>query len=126
MVSGKRINNLAAEMRTTDFSIISGLSPSIGGENEGPNPHELLEAALAACTITTLQMYRNHKGLGLLETSVVVKIESEGKDGVLISRQISFQTILTAEEKTKLLEIADKCPIHKLLSQAAKIETVMV
>lgn len=124
MVQASRTSNLAAAIRTDNFEIISGVKPNLGGNDEGPNPHELLEGALAACTIITVQMYANHKKIKLESTNVIVKTISESKEHSVLERSISFVGELTIEEKAKLLEIADKCPIHKLLSSKIEIQTI--
>jgi putative redox protein len=122
MVTGERQELLVAKMVAGNFSIISGVSEKLGGRDEGPNPHELLEAALAACTIITVQMYADRKGIPLESTDVQVKTVSEGAESV-ISREISFRGNLTPEQKIRLAEIADKCPIYKLLVSKVTIET---
>lgn len=124
MVSGQRQELLVAKMVAGNFSIISGVQASLGGHDEGPNPHELLEAALVACTIITVQMYADRKGIPLESTDVVVKIISEGSETV-ISREISFRGNLTDEQKNRLAEIADKCPIHKLLESKVTIQNII-
>ena len=123
MVNGKRLHNLAADMTAGDFQIISGVGEALGGNNEGPNPHEILEASLAACTILTLQMYANHKKIKLTSANVIVKIDSESSEFSVISRKIQLEGELSAEERAKLFEIADKCPIHKLLSSQIAIQS---
>lgn len=122
MITGIRKDNLTAEINIRSHKIVAGLLETLGGKDEGPNPHELVEAALAACTILTAQMYANRKGIKLDSTDVVVKIVSEGADSV-IEREVSFKGDLTEEEKTKLAEIVEKCPIHKLLQSNIKINT---
>lgn len=126
MIQGRRKNNLAAELSVRQFSILSGVTKELGGADEGPSPHELVEAALAACTIITVQMYANRKQMKLESTNVTVKIESESKEASTISRQIEFVGDLTQEEKGKLLEIANKCPIHKLLESKITVATTMI
>lgn len=125
MITGKKINKLAVEMNTRNHSLFSGLTENLGGNDEGINPHELLEAALAACTILTVQMYAAKKGIALESTKALVKIVSEGSE-VRISRELTFQGDLKPEEKTKLTEIAEKCPIHRLLQSQVIIETSVV
>lgn len=124
MITGKRKENFVAEINVRDHQVLSGLPESLGGHDEGPTPHELLESALAACTILTAQMYAKRKGLKLDSTVVAVKIITEGVDSV-ISREVSFEGDLSAEERVKLSEIVEKCPIHKLLESNIKIETVV-
>ncbi len=123
MIEARNINTIAAELKTEDHNFVSGISKAFGGSEEGPNPHEYLEAALAACTITTLQMYANRKQLGVTGIHVDVKIESEAKEGTVINRSIKIDGDLSDSDRSRLLEIADKCPIHKLLSKKITILT---
>lgn len=124
MITGMRKEEFVAEITARTHTIVAGLDEKLGGKDEGPNPHEMLEAALAACTILTAQMYAKRKGLKLESTDVAVKIVSEGSDSV-ISREVSFRGDLSAEDRTKLSEIVGKCPIHKLLESNIKIETTI-
>lgn len=123
MVQGRRINELAAEITARQFTTVSGVTNDLGGADEGPTPHELLEAALAACTIITVQMYANRKKMKLESTNVTVKVESESKEASVISRKIEFKGDLTDDERARLLEIAGKCPVHRLLQSQITIQT---
>lgn len=98
------------------------LLPALGGEDKGPNPHELLEAALVGCTLQTMQMYGARKGWSLGSTRVGVKTLAEGAE-VRIGRVLHFDPHLTEEQQLKLTEIANKCPIHKLLHAKITVET---
>jgi putative redox protein len=89
------------------------------------NPHEILETALAACTAITLKMYAKRKNIPLDDVLVDVNTVSEGKDSVL-SRKVHLLGALSPEEKTRLMEIADKCPIHKLLMSNITIQTEQI
>lgn len=122
MIAGQRKEGLAAELTVRDHHLLSGVVEKLGGHDEGPSPHEILEAALAACTIITAQMVANRKDMKLDSTDVTVKILSEGPE-TRISREVSFRGDLTAEQKARLFEIVQKCPIHKLLESQVKIET---
>lgn len=122
MILGHRKKDLTAELTVRTHSILSGLVEKLGGHDEGMNPHEILEAALAACTILTAQMYANRRGLKLESTEAIVKIETEGEKSS-ISRSVKFSGELTEEEKAKLLEIVGKCPIHKLLESEITVST---
>ena len=126
MITGTRKENLAALIKINDHELVSGVSEKLGGNNEGPTPHELLESALAACTIITVQMYANRKQWNLKSTNVAVKIISEDKTGTVIQRDVSFEGDLTSEQKQSLLDIANKCPVHKLLSGPIEIKTLAV
>lgn len=122
MITGKKINKLAVDMNIRNHTLISGLTENLGGSDEGPNPHELLEAALAACTILTVQMYADKKGIKLESTQAFVKILSEGSE-TRILRELNFKGDLSKEEINKLTEIAEKCPIHRLLQSQVIIDT---
>lgn len=123
MVTGRRSGDLAATIRSGNFEIISGVLPQEGGTDDGPNPHRLLEAALASCTIITVQMYANRKGWPLKSTNVMVNIVKEDATGTVLSREISFDGDLTDEQRDRLFEISNKCPLHKLLSGKIEIES---
>jgi putative redox protein len=124
MVTGKRSTGLVATMAAKTHELISGVSEKLGGHDEGADPHELLEAALTACTIITAQLYANRKGIKLESADVTVKIVSEGP-ATVISREVSFRGDLTEDQRTRLGEIVNKCPIHRLLESNVKIETTI-
>ena len=122
MIEGRRSGELSAELKVRNHTIIAGIAEKLGGKDEGFDPHEILESALAACTIITVQMYANRKQWKLVSTDVKVKVESEGAQTV-ISREITFRGELSNEEKDRLLDIANKCPIHRLLTSQVTINT---
>lgn len=126
MVVGQRLGNLGAAVRAGDFEVVSGVLAAQGGNNEGPDPHQLLETALAACTIITIQMYANRKQWPLTSVHCAIKIEKEGPEGTYLKRDISFDGDLTDEQRSRLFEIGEKCPIHKLLSGKVEIASNLV
>jgi uncharacterized OsmC-like protein len=107
---------------------------SSGGEDMGATPYELLLAALGACTSITLRMYARQKQWPLEE--VVVRLghsrihaadcaECETKEGTLdrIDRELELKGPLTPEQKARLLEIAEKCPVHRMLTSEVNIRS---
>lgn len=105
-----------------------------GGTDTGPNPYEYLTAGLGACTSMTIRMYADRKRLPLQGVKVSLRYgkvhaedcaECETKDGALdrIEREIELAGPLDEDAKTKLLEIADKCPVHRTLHSEVWIET---
>lgn len=122
MVTGKRREALVAALTAGAHQIIADVSKELGGTDLGPGPHEILEAALAACTIITVQMYANRHQWNLESTNVKVAVDKEGAESHL-TREISFIGDLTEVQKSKLAEIAEKCPIHKLLTSHITIST---
>jgi putative redox protein len=101
--------------------LIADAPSQYGGDDAGFTPHDLLASSLGACTALTLNMYAQRKGIDLQKVDVTV--EHADKDGgYVFNRHLTFHGNLTDEQKTSLLGIADKCPIHKILS--GKIEIV--
>jgi putative redox protein len=93
-----------------------------GGEDTGPEPHELLLAALGACTAMTLRLYAGRKRWPLRD--VRVRLNGGPSDGrYTISRQITLLGDLDADQRTRLMEIADKCPVHRTLTGEVRIDT---
>jgi putative redox protein len=107
---------------------------AMGGDDSGPDPYEHLLAALGACTAMTLRMYARHKSIPLEHVRVELQhgrehrqdcenCEKNGAALEVIERAVSFSGDLTAEQRTRLLEIADKCPVHRTLHAELDVRT---
>jgi len=109
--------------------IYSDEPADLGGTDEGMTPAALLLASLGSCTAITIRMYADRKEMALeaikIHLSIDNKEEELNKD-TNISRQIEFIGDLTDKERDRLLQIADKCPIHKILSNPISITSVMI
>ncbi|UYO41326.1 alpha/beta fold hydrolase [Rhodopseudomonas palustris] len=107
---------------------------SVGGRDSGPGPYDLLLSALGACTAMTMRLYAERKALPLDRVTVTLShakihaedcAECETKVGLLdrIERVIGIEGDLPAEQRAKLIEIADKCPVHRTLTSEVSIIT---
>jgi len=95
---------------------------AVGGADAGPNPYDLLKAALGACTSMTLRMYAERKSLPLARVSVAVThAKIDGQD--VFTRDITLDGELDAAARQRLLEIANRCPVHKTLAGSARIDS---
>jgi putative redox protein len=105
--------------------LLTDVAPEFGGEASGPEPHDLLAAALAACTTLTVNLYAKRKGWQLDEVQVTVRHGQEGA-AYGLHRSIRYVGGLSEEEKQRLTDVANKCPVHKTLSGQIQITTEAV
>ncbi|WP_297695586.1 OsmC family protein [Phenylobacterium sp.] len=114
------------EVRTASGLLLADEPAAAGGLGSGATPYDLLAAALGACTAMTLRLYADRKGWPLRSALVRVAHRSQGlevKDR--FAREIVLEGELAAEQKQRLLEIAERCPVHKTLTRGSEIVSVL-
>lgn len=128
---------LRTDIMANGFPIVADEPESVGGTNLGPTPYDLLTASLGACTSMTLRMYADRKEWPLEAVTVDLKYRKvhardcercETDEGKIdhIEREISLEGELDDDQKKRLLEIADRCPVHRTLHSEIHVETRLV
>ena len=117
------------QVTTARHSWLADEPEDIGGQDQGPAPMEMVLAGLGACTSMTLRMYAQRKEWALDKVSVTLlhakKAAADGKSDKFV-RHIEVEGDLTDEQRERLLEIANKCPVHKTLTGALEIESKLL
>ncbi len=119
-----------------DHQFIADEPVEVGGGGRGPDPYEYVTAGLGACTSMTIRMYANRKNWPLNSVAVRVTHEKDyaddcehcedGRKVDIFDRQITLTGDLSEEQRARLLEIADKCPVHRTLHEPVAVRTELV
>jgi putative redox protein len=136
VVSETRAGTFQQEIAIGPHRLLADEPVAAGGGDTGPGPYELLLAGLGACTAMTLRLYADRKKLALRRVSVALRhakihaadcADCETKEGMLdrIDRAIALDGDLDDAERARLLEIADKCPVHRTLTSEIEIRTTL-
>jgi uncharacterized OsmC-like protein len=101
---------------------------AVGGLGSGPGPYDLLCAALGACTSMTLRLYADQKQWPLQRIRVAVSHakDKDQKPADLFRRSIMLEGPLDQAQRTRLMEIAGRCPVHRTLEAGSAIETAEI
>lgn len=112
----------AHNIQVRHHTVVCDEATDVGGEDRGPNPTELLLGALGACVAMTLKMYAGRKGWELGDLTIDLK----GRDdnGVfVVERALHFGAPLTDEQRTRLAEIAARCPVSRRITGPVEIRS---
>ncbi|MCP4520176.1 MAG: OsmC family protein [Cytophagales bacterium] len=114
-------------INTDNHGLTADEPTSLGGNNYGMAPYELVTAGLASCTVMTVNMYAQRKEWDLEEVMVYMSHSKEKREGEVVDifkKELVFKGNLDQQQRNRLVEIAAKCPVHKTLSKGSLIETV--
>lgn len=100
------------------------LDPATGGAGADPSPHELLDSALAACTLLTLQLYAKRRNYPLASAEVRIDRQEDGTT-YRMRRQVTLGGALDDTQRADLLRVANACPIHKTLHKSFEVATTL-
>lgn len=132
----------AAEKFTTHIKsdrhrLVADEPESFGGDDLGPSPYQLISSGLAACTVMTLRLYADRKGWDLKEVYCHIRHEKTHLEDCVdckdpkaridrFTRELELIGNLDEAQKDRLIEIADRCPVHRTLERSARIETTLL
>ncbi len=111
---------------TRGRSVLADEPKKVGGTDLGLSPFELVGSGLAACTTMTMRMYANRKGWSMAPARVDVTWQQEDRHNSTFLRRIALDPDLSEDQQTRLIEIADKCPVHRMLEGEITVKTERV
>ena len=117
------------DIDTGGHALIADEPIELGGTGEGPESHSLLASSLATCVVMTLRMYGDRKKWPLEDIRASVNLRTENPSSgfkTFFTVEIELSGPLDAEKRARLLEIAGKCPVHKILEHPIHIMTSLV
>lgn len=126
LVSETGLGRLQVLARTPTGAFVADEPIAVGGLGSGPNPYDLLSAALGACTAMTLRLYARRKGWPLTRVQVSVthhRASLEARD--LFERTIRLEGPLDDDQRQRLLEVADRCPVHQTFDRGSDVRTTL-
>jgi putative redox protein len=127
IVEETRAGRYQVEIRAGGLGFLADEPVASGGLGSGPNPYDLLGAALGACTAMTVRLYADRKGWPLERVKVLVDHMRPGLDARdQFHREIKLEGALDSVQRSRLLEIANRCPVHGTLERGADVRTTLI
>jgi uncharacterized OsmC-like protein/alpha/beta superfamily hydrolase len=134
VVTGSEAHPFGQRIIAGGHQLVADEPAVIGGADSGPTPYDLLLAGLGACTAITVRMYADRKGWPLRQLTVRLRhsrihaidcLDCETKNGQLdqIERELRFEGELTDDQRARLMDIADRCPVHRTLHSEVLVAT---
>ena len=119
------VENYTTEIQTPRHRLIADEPTDKGGQNSGATPREMLLASLASCTAITIKMYARRKEWDVSGIEVHCELieNADRKVPPKISRVVRMPSALGPEQKERLLNVANACPVHKMLEASVDVET---
>ncbi|WP_376695330.1 bifunctional alpha/beta hydrolase/OsmC family protein [Wenzhouxiangella sp. EGI_FJ10305] len=132
LVHGRTADGFLCRLRAGPHALIADEPPANGGKDHGPDPYQYLASALGACTVMTLNMYARHKDWPVERVSCRVRhdkihaedcesCETTGGKIDRLEREISIEGDIDADQRRRMLEIADRCPVHRTLESEIQV-----
>lgn len=116
---------LGQDVTIRQFHLVADEPLAVGGNDAGPSPFEWVLAGLGACTAMTIKLYATRKGWHVDHITIDLNLQKV-EHHQLIRTNLQLEGTLTSEQRQRLLEIADRCPVHRLLIAGAEIQTVLL
>ena len=118
IVNTLNTENFRHSVNINNHELFTDLPKTLGGDDSAPSPHDYFDAALASCKALTVKLYAQKKDIPLTGVTVEVTHESteEQKGKYKLNVKLTLKGVLTDEQRTELHRVADKCPVHKLMT----------
>ena len=123
-IVARRVEGFAHDVEVDGHTVRVDEPPEAGGTGTGPRPTKLLGASLAGCIAITVEMYAERKRWDVGQVEVDVEMSYEGPVPTHFDVGLKLPGHLDAEQKRRLLVIATKCPVHKVLAGEAHVDVV--
>lgn len=133
-VAGRTADKFLCRVQAGRHSLLADEPAANGGDDLGPDPYKYLAGALGTCTVMTLNMYARHKKLAVERVTCEVShdrvhaddcSECEKTSGKIdrLTRVITIEGDLNEDQRSRMLEIADRCPVHRTLENEIRVES---